>query len=1329
MSLMLVLGMLTAGLMQAGAETAADCSQIFNNLPGPLPNGTVNYYVAEARRSADNSVVSVYLKVMKYEGQLDVYEGNTLAESNYAIDRSENFEASSAFTYASGAETWSIQLRQNAGTYSNIRSIYPLSAPVSATHIWNAEDDASGYKEVSGQTVVQYELSDGSAAMDFWVKKVRTSSGEALLQISTDYLYGYWIDNSIVTDGKSISAYLQPATSSSPEQWFIIVTGYNQKGSGGMPADYTIKEVDINSAQAWSSDVASSAAAHDPGNSQIEPANNDPVTVTYSLILEGMVSDNPTHDCILSIEKTMMGDSVTKLVVEGKQDGNKIFTTVTGAVCGGITQSADPSGNRVVFGNDSNITLNNIINTAGGVTVNFNIGVNNGSASAVIQLTSSGRVLYSFSNLPAATFVTDPEGEETIIEVKEYCVTASQEAGTDTVIVSDLLPYVQIYDYQSLMKFASRVNNGEMDLSAKLLCDIDASASNPDSDLYDANYTAWTPIGKDEEHSYFGTFDGDGHIITGLTYNSSADYAGLFGYVGTKTEGGVTTKGTVKNVGLVGGKITGNDSVGGVVGYNIGGTVTNCYNTGSVTAHGSDADAGGVVGYNIGGTVTNCYNTGSVTAQGGDADVGGVVGENIQNSSVENCYNTGSVTAQGSDADAGGVVGNNFYNSTVENCYYDSDRAPGIPAIGREASATHSNVTGLTTAQMTGANALDNMTFAYEAGEESPWLVKENTCLNDFYPHLAGFNLDDSEAQIPAENIDAVNWPPKTDTGTGEHKYGDTGNDRFTCSVCGQEDTVLKAAVELSDAKEAAKADLDAYKSFDDYRPDQQVELEDAINEGKVHIDGALDTNAVASALADAKAAIDTIKTDAQLTAEELDAAKTDAKRELNEYRDAADYRPEQQKELANAISVGEYYIDAAADTIGVESALRDAKAAIDAIKTDAQLTAEELDAAKTDAKRELNEYKDAADYRPAQQTELADAISAGKDAIDNANDTDAVASALADAEAAIDTIKTDAQLTAEEQLAADKAAFEAYKEEKKNAIDAMAQEGNSDESKVLIDEAKKEIDALEYDESKSLEENKEAADTVVNGLTDGLEDHRKEYTATFTADGKTVEEIKFTIDTGSIEAPPVPAKEGYEGKWTEYTLAAADITVKAVYTPTEYTATFVDEDGKTVKEVKFTVETEKLDEPGVPEKEDYTGEWEEYTIGAKDMTIKPVYIAIPAEETAETFSVSGNRSSTLGYKENQTFTADNADLPEGAEIHWFVNGEDVGTGIEYTVVGPKDDYTIQAKVIDKDGNVLSEGAEQSVKVKHGFLDKILFFFAYLLKLLMTPFWELEGAA
>lgn len=160
--------------------------------------------------------------------------------------------------------------------------------------------------------------------------------------------------------------------------------------------------------------------------------------------------------------------------------------------------------------------------------------------------------------------------------------------------------------------------------------------------------------------------------------------------------------------------------------------------------------------------------------------------------------------------------------------------------------------------------------------------------------------------------------------------------------------------------------------------------------------------------------------TDVKFAEEEaLDKAKEDAKAELDSYKNADDYREAQKAELTKAISDGKAAIDAASDVVGVQTALTTAKAAMDAIKTDAQLTEEEnaaaLEKAKADAKAELDRYKNADDYREAQKAELAKAIADGKAEIDKAGTLDEVNAALAAAKAVMDAIKTDAQLTEEE--------------------------------------------------------------------------------------------------------------------------------------------------------------------------------------------------------------------------------------------------------------------------------------------------------------------------
>lgn len=65
------------------------------------------------------------------------------------------------------------------------------------------------------------------------------------------------------------------------------------------------------------------------------------------------------------------------------------------------------------------------------------------------------------------------------------------------------------------------------------------------------------------------------------------------------------------------------------------------------------------------------------------------------------------------------------------------------------------------------------------------------------------------------------------------------------------------------------------------------------------------------------------------------------------------------------------------------------------------------------------------------------------------------------------------------------------------------------------------------------------------------------EYIVTFMADGKTVGTDTYTEEDKTIVEPAVPAKDGYTGKWGDYTLTSGNITVEAYYTLIEYTVTF----------------------------------------------------------------------------------------------------------------------------------------------------------------------------
>jgi hypothetical protein len=160
----------------------------------------------------------------------------------------------------------------------------------------------------------------------------------------------------------------------------------------------------------------------------------------------------------------------------------------------------------------------------------------------------------------------------------------------------------------------------------------------------------WQPIGTGDD-PFTGAFDGQGHEIHDLFINRPDEmYVGLFGYV---DDGDI-----IKNLGVVNATVIGREYVGGLVGYNEEGNVSNSYFTGSVTG---TWQVGGLVGRNDG-VVSNSHSSGSVISD--DGVVGGLVGSNSDPATVSNSYSTGNVSGNWS---VGGLMGEN--DGTVSNSY------------------------------------------------------------------------------------------------------------------------------------------------------------------------------------------------------------------------------------------------------------------------------------------------------------------------------------------------------------------------------------------------------------------------------------------------------------------------------------------------------------------------------------------------------------------------------------------------------------------------------------------------------------------------------------
>ena len=233
------------------------------------------------------------------------------------------------------------------------------------------------------------------------------------------------------------------------------------------------------------------------------------------------------------------------------------------------------------------------------------------------------------------------------------------------------------------LKNIAKLVNEEWNLSIDITLTSDIDLSGID----------WTPIGIDYNHRYAGTFDGNGKTITGLTVTGSDQYAGLFGYI--------DTGGKVKDVTLEDVKIESNHSsgyVGGVAGWSYG-TLENCSVSGSVSGSGSSSDVGGVVGYQTGGSITGCSSSATVK---GTQRAGGMAGVTNNGATLTACYATGDVTLVSNGTDsyfAGGVVGSNSSSCTLKACYawgsVTGSKSSGTVYVG---GVTGSNDSGTLTA-------------------------------------------------------------------------------------------------------------------------------------------------------------------------------------------------------------------------------------------------------------------------------------------------------------------------------------------------------------------------------------------------------------------------------------------------------------------------------------------------------------------------------------------------------------------------------------------------------------------------------------------------------
>lgn len=218
--------------------------------------------------------------------------------------------------------------------------------------------------------------------------------------------------------------------------------------------------------------------------------------------------------------------------------------------------------------------------------------------------------------------------------------------------------------------------NGRHDFAGCVVClsgDIDLSGKE------------WTPIGINTSTYFNGTFDGRGHVVSGLgvvtrykfdTQSWGTGYYGLFGYADSKA--------SVKNLVVRGNVVASGDrfaATGGIIGAVNGSNqtasvVANCSFSGSVKGR-AGSHTGGIAGRSSCAELTNCAVRADITADntgasnGDQTYFGGIVGTLYgSNSVIAGCYYDGSINYADntSPVRAGGLAGDLQDSGTLQNC-------------------------------------------------------------------------------------------------------------------------------------------------------------------------------------------------------------------------------------------------------------------------------------------------------------------------------------------------------------------------------------------------------------------------------------------------------------------------------------------------------------------------------------------------------------------------------------------------------------------------------------------------------------------------------------
>lgn len=244
-------------------------------------------------------------------------------------------------------------------------------------------------------------------------------------------------------------------------------------------------------------------------------------------------------------------------------------------------------------------------------------------------------------------------------------LTLPAAAASDTVTIATV---------QDLIDFSKQCTRDtwSQGITVELTADLDLSGSD------------FTPV-----PIFQGTFHGNGHTISGFSFEKKGSKTGLFRTLTASAvvedltvEGDLAPQGSASQAGLLVGEnygtvsrcaaqgsVSGQEDIGGLVGLNgESGCIQSCTSAAAVTGV---TNVGGITGQNLG-TVENSSNTGEINTQADQetpTSVGGIAG--LSRGTIRGCTNSGAIGYQHVGYNMGGIVG--LQSGEISNC---SNTAP-----------------------------------------------------------------------------------------------------------------------------------------------------------------------------------------------------------------------------------------------------------------------------------------------------------------------------------------------------------------------------------------------------------------------------------------------------------------------------------------------------------------------------------------------------------------------------------------------------------------------------------------------------------------------------